>query len=130
MSVASRAGYGVRTMSTGHSVDEYMRQILTALSDEPVKKIILFGSATSGEIGIDSDLDLLVVVDTDYLPSTYRQRMEYRLQILRKVRAVGNKIPLDLLIYTRPEYEILTQDMSSFMKNVHDCGKVIYERAS
>ena len=117
-------------MSTGHSVDEYMRQILTALSDEPVKKIILFGSATSGEIGIDSDLDLLVVVDTDYLPSTYRQRMEYRLQILRKVRAVGNKIPLDLLIYTRPEYEILTQDMSSFMKNVHDCGKVIYERAS
>ena len=130
MSVASRAGYVMRTMSAGHSVDEYLRQILAALHDEPVKKIILFGSATSGEIGIDSDLDLLVVVDTDYLPSTYQQRMECRLQILRKVRAVGNRIPLDLLIYTRPEYEMLTQDMSSFMKNVHDCGRVIYERAS
>ena len=130
MSVVSRAVYGMRTMSTGYSVDEYLRQILAALNGEPVKKIILFGSATSGELGIDSDLDLLVVVDTDYLPNTYQQRMEYRLQILRKVRAVGNRIPLDLLIYTRPEYEILTQDMSSFMKDVHDCGKVIYERAS
>ena len=117
-------------MSTGHSVDEYLRQTLAALNGEPVKKIILFGSATSGEIGVDSDLDLLVVVDTDYLPNTYQQRMEYRLQILRKVRAVGNRIPLDLLIYTRSEYEILTQDLSSFMKDVHDCGKVIYERAS
>lgn len=117
-------------MSEGHSVDKYLRQILAALNDEPVKKIILFGSATSGEIGIDSDLDLLVVVDTDYLPSTYQQRMECRLQILRKVRAVGNRIPLDLLIYTRPEFEILTQDMSSFMKDVHDCAKVIYEKAS
>ena len=117
-------------MSTGHSVDEYLRQILAALSDASVKKIILFGSATSGELGIDSDLDLIVVVDTDHLPNTYQQRMEYRLQIMRKVRAVGNRIPLDLIIYTRPEYEILTQHMSSFMKDVHNFGKVIYEKAS
>ena len=117
-------------MSTADSVDEYLQQILAALSDEPVEKIILFGSATSGEIGIDSDLDMLVVMDTDYLPKTYEERIGYRLQILRKVRAVGKKVPLDLLIYTRPEYEILTQDMSSFMKDVHDYGKVICERAS
>ena len=117
-------------MSKANSVDKYLQQIITALSDERIEKIILFGSATSGVIGTDSDLDLLVVMDTDYLPKTYPERTEYRLQILRKVRAVGKKIPLDLLIYTRPEYEILTQDMSSFMKDVHDYGKVIYERAS
>ena len=79
---------------------------------------------------VDAETVRVLRLDTDYLPNTYQQRMEYRLQILRKVRAVGNRIPLDLLIYTRPEYEILTQDMSSFMKDVHDCGKVIYERAS
>ena len=117
-------------MNVASSIDEYLRQILLALDDEPVEKIILFGSAVSGQIGPDSDLDLLIIMDTDYLPKTYKERMEYRLQIQRKVRDIGKKVPLDLLIYTRPEYKLITHDMSAFMKDVHDFGKVIYEKAS
>jgi uncharacterized protein len=116
-------------MNATESIDEYLNQILAALNIESVEKVILFGSAASGQMGPDSDLDLLIVMDTDYLPRTYQERMEYRLQIQRKVRDIRKKVALDLLIYTRPEYKLVTQDMSSFMKDVHDLGKVIYEKA-
>ena len=116
-------------MDSAEIIDEYLSQILAALSSEPVEKVILFGSAASGQIGPDSDLDLLIVMDTDYLPRTYQERMEYRLEIQRKVRDIRKKVALDLLIFTRAEYKLVTQDMSSFMRDVHDLGKVIYEKA-
>ena len=53
-------------MSTNESVTDYIEQIVAALSGEPIAKVILFGSAASGRMGIDSDLDLLIVMDTDY----------------------------------------------------------------
>ena len=116
-------------MDSAEIIDEYLSQILAALSSEPVEKVILFGSAASGQIGPDSDLDLLIVMDTDYLPRTYQERMEYRLEIQRKVRDIRKEVALDLLIYTRAEYKLVTQDMSSFMRDIHDAGKVIYEKA-
>ena len=116
-------------MDAAESVEEYLYQILAALNSESIEKVILFGSAASGQMGPDSDLDLLIVMDTDYLPQTYQERMEYRLQIQRKVRHIRKKVPIDLLIYTRPEYKLITHDMSSFIKDVHDFGKVIYEKA-
>ena len=116
-------------MDSTESVDKYLSQILAALRNESIQKVILFGSAASGQMGPDSDLDLLIVMDADYLPRTYQERMEYQLQIQRKVRDIRKKVALDLLIYTRPEYELVTQEMSSFMRDVHDLGKVIYEKA-
>ena len=112
------------------SFEEHLEQILILLKDEEIERIIMFGSAATEQVRIDSDLDLLIVLDTDFLPTTYQERMEYRLRIQRKVRDVAKRIPVDLLIYTRPEYELLTQNMNSFMREIHDFGRVVYEKAS
>ena len=112
------------------SFEEHLEQILILLEDEEIERIIMFGSAAADRVRIDSDLDLLIVLDTDFLPTTYQERMEYRLRIQRKVRDVAKRIPVDLLIYTRPEYELLTQNMNSFMREIHDFGRVVYEKAS
>ena len=77
-------------MITADSIPKYLREILAALDDEPLERIILFGSAASGQLGPDSDLDLLIVTDTDYLPKTYQERMEYRLRIQRRVRSIAD----------------------------------------
>jgi len=116
-------------VNTIETFEEQLQKLLSALKGEKIHKIIVFGSVANGHIHEDSDLDLLIVLDTDYLPTTYEERMEYRLQIQRKVRDVRKRIPVDLLIYTRPEYEMITEDMSSFMKEIHESGKVINEKA-
>lgn len=117
-------------MNTIKTFEEPLQHILLALKEEDVQKIIIFGSAANGHVHEDSDLDLLIVMDTDYLPTTYEERLEYRIQIQRKLRDVAKRIPIDLLIYTRKEYQILTENMNAFMREIHDFGKVIYEKAS
>lgn len=108
--------------------EERIQQILVALQEENIYKILLFGSVAEGNTREDSDIDLLVVLDSDYLPKTYKERMEYRLQIQRKVRHIAKKIPIDMLIYTRREYELLTEDMNSFLIDIHTSGRLIYEK--
>ena len=117
-------------MKTVKTFEEPLQQILLALKDEDVQKIIVFGSVANGSVHEDSDLDMLIVMNTDYLPATYEERQEYRIHIQRKVRDVAKRIPIDLLIYTRREYQILTENMNAFMKEIHDFGKVVYEKAS
>ncbi len=117
-------------MNKVKTFEEPLQQILLALKDENVQKIIVFGSVANGYVHEDSDIDLLIVMDTDYLPITYEERLEYRIQIRRKIRDIAKRIPIDLLIYTRKEYQILTENMNAFMREIHDFGKVIYEKAS
>ena len=85
-------------VNTIETFEEQLQKLLSALKGEKIHKIIVFASVANGHIHEDSDLDLLIVLDTDYLPTTYEERMEYRLQIQRKVRDVRKKIPVDLLI--------------------------------
>jgi uncharacterized protein len=117
-------------MDKVETLEQHLQQIMVALKDEDINKIILFGSVADGRIHEDSDLDLLLIMDTDYLPKTYKERIEYRLEIQRKVRPIAKRIPIDLLIYTRIEYEMLTENMNAFMREIHDFGRVVYEKAS
>ena len=116
-------------MNTLEFFKENLEQILSILKKEEIKKILVFGSYIEGNLHEDSDLDLLIVLDNDYLPKTYEERMELRLEIRKKIRSINKKIPIDLLIYTKPEYEIIIKNMNSFMKEIHNTGKVLYERA-
>jgi predicted nucleotidyltransferase len=115
-------------MSTVSSVTDTVAQVVDALRTEDVMKIILFGSASSGELREGSDIDLLVVTDTEYYPQSYDERLEYRSRIQQKVHHIARTVPIDLLIFTRPEYERITRSMSSFMRDVHENGKLVYEK--
>ena len=77
----------------------------------------------------ESDIDLLIVLDTDYLPRTYRERLEMRLSVSRILREINKEVPMDLLVYTLPEYKILLEHMNSFFKEIHENGKTVYEKA-
>jgi uncharacterized protein len=116
-------------METAISVKDTVERVKRVLISENVQKIILFGSAVNGELGEDSDLDLLIVMDTDFAPSSYDERLEYRANIQKSVREIAMVVPMDLLIYTRREYKQLSENMNSFMKDVHEAGRVIYEKA-
>lgn len=103
---------------------------LRRLKSLDIYKIILFGSHASDSADVESDIDLLIVLDTDYLPSTFQERLNTRLSVSRKLRDINKEIPMDLLVYTLPEYKILIQNMNAFFQDIHQYGKVIYEKAS
>jgi predicted nucleotidyltransferase len=60
-------------------------------------KIILFGSYAVGNPNNDSDIDLLIIKDTE-LP---RHMRSFDIQ----KSLIGSMIPMDILVYTKTEFE-------------------------
>lgn len=97
-----------------------LEQITGTLRNDPkIKKIILFGSLAGGKIGITSDLDLLVVKDTDK-PFLTRLR-----EIMEQLNP---RVAVDILVYTPKEFEVMQSEPNSFIKGILKNGRVVYEK--
>ena len=85
-------------------------------------KIILFGSYAIGNPNENSDVDLLIIKNSD-LPRP--QRTMEAIKIL-----YGAMVPIDLIVYTQAEIEESKENTCSFVYEVLKTGKTIYERTS
>ncbi|MBI4638080.1 MAG: HEPN domain-containing protein [Candidatus Rokubacteria bacterium] len=102
-----------------------MLTTLTAVVERLVRhydpdRIILFGSHATGGAEPDSDIDLLVVKDTDQRPIDRRAEVERLL--------ADRAVPLDVLVYTRREMRDLYALGSPFIEEVVEHGRVLYTR--
>jgi predicted nucleotidyltransferase len=86
------------------------------------EQVILFGSHARGEAHDASDVDLMIVAESD-LPRFKRSRILYRL--LRPY-----PFPMDLIVYTPEEVERGKQSPLSFVSTVLREGKAVYVRGS
>lgn len=84
------------------------------------EKIILFGSLARGDDHEWSDIDLIIVKDTD---ASYGERVKALTPLIRD-RLVG----ADILVYSLEEYESAREKGSSFLKEAERDGVVLYER--
>lgn len=84
--------------------------------------IYLFGSYAWGKPDEDSDLDLLVVID-DFKKDKYADMIEgYK-------ALAGMGIPKDILLYTKPQFDESSKDITTFCYKIVKRGKKIYARA-
>ena len=82
-------------------------------------KIVLFGSYAYGKPTVDSDVDLLVIMDR----TRYRgERMSVRIR-----HAVVRDFPMDLIVRTSAEVSKRLRWGDCFMKEVIEKGEVLYE---
>jgi predicted nucleotidyltransferase len=102
--------------------EEFLQTIVTRIAESVhPQKIILFGSWARGERGPHSDIDLLVIQESD-LPRPRRYA-----QIRRLFWGMG--LPMDILVYTPEEFARYQSVPGSFTYTVANEGKVLYERA-
>jgi uncharacterized protein len=85
------------------------------------RKIILFGSYANGRETEESDLDLLVVVETSDLPQYKRAR------VIRKYLRGITDVPRDIMVYTQKEIDEWSSVKLSFISNILEYGKILYE---
>ncbi len=103
-------------MVTKEQIDGIVNRIVENYHPE---KIILFGSYAYGTPSEDSDLDLLIIKDSN-LPR-YKRGREVR-KYLR-----GLKLAIDLVVYTNEEVQKWSDVRTSFITTVVEKGKVLYE---
>jgi len=84
------------------------------------QKIILFGSYAYGNPTPDSDVDLLVVMETK------ASRKERFLAVSRLLRP--RPFAVDIIVRTPQEIKTAIESGNFFIKEIYTQGKVLYER--
>ncbi|MBI5059923.1 nucleotidyltransferase domain-containing protein [candidate division KSB1 bacterium] len=86
------------------------------------RKVVLFGSYARGDSKPTSDLDILVIAESD-LPRYKRAASLYR--ALSDIPQ-----PMDIIVYTPQEAEDWSQVKQAFVTTALREGKVLYEKPS
>jgi predicted nucleotidyltransferase len=105
----------VATLATRESIERVVRQIAARFRPQ---KVILFGSYAYGEPTPDSDVDLLVVLETS--GRSVDAAVEIR-------RAVDFPFPTDLLVRTPQQIAERLSLGDAFLREVVTKGIVLYE---
>jgi uncharacterized protein len=110
--------------------NNYIDQLLEALKQADLYRVILFGSYAKGTADENSDIDMVVILDNNDVAKTYEERQNKKLYINRLVRNINYKIALDILVYSKEEYKIVKNYRNYFIDEIENTGKIIYEKAS
>jgi len=104
--------------------------LVSSLKASDPYKIILFGSFAQGVPNENSDLDIMVILDNHYVSKTYEERLNKKLFIRNLVLDINRNIPLDILVYSKEELNVLKQYGNNLIHEIEKTGKVIYEKTS
>ena len=108
------------------NLDNIKREIATALDTAPRPlKVMVFGSLARGAPHEDSDIDLVVILNKDGKSDSYRAMISARMEIAKRLRALRRKYPIDILVYTKDEWEELKASGSSFIKKIDQEGVAV-----
>jgi HEPN domain-containing protein/predicted nucleotidyltransferase len=99
------------------TLDAVIERLVSAYDPD---RIILFGSQASGDARHGSDIDLLVVKETDQRPLSRRMEVERLL--------ADRSVALDIFVYTPREVRELYAAGSPFIEEVIESGRVLYMR--
>ena len=95
-----------------------LEQIVAALAHRPdVERAILFGSYAEGRRDLFTDLDILIIVESD---------LDYVSRTAEMYRYLSAPVDMDLLVYT-PE-ELARNRDRPFIRRVMERGEIIYEK--
>src|SRR3989339_771234 len=83
------------------------------------RRVVLFGSYAKGNPSVDSDVDLLVVMDKS--PDTLDQALQIR-------RSIPREFPLDILVETKSNLERRLARKDMFYVSILREGRVLYEK--
>ncbi len=109
------------------NADETIEQVVETIRDRyQPEKIILFGSRVWGEADSESDVDLLVVKESD---KREVERIREVSGLVRRFQQRPYLLPLDILVKTPQEMEERLAMGDDFIREIVDRGRVVYERA-
>jgi predicted nucleotidyltransferase len=103
---------------SSQAIEQIVQQIVTQFQPE---KIILFGSYASGQPRPESDVDLLVIMETSLKEAE---------QAVRICQAIEYHFGLDLIVRTPAALARRLALGDSFLKEIVRTGKILYESSN
>jgi predicted nucleotidyltransferase len=99
-------------------LEDSLEKIIRCLAEmREVQKVILFGSYAAGRRDLFTDLDLIVIMESD------KDLIHRTADLYQKLQV---SVDLDLLVYTPDEFE--RKRKSAFLRQALETGQVLYEK--
>lgn len=95
-------------------------RVINGLMDYEPEKIILFGSAARGATDEHSDIDLVLIKQTD---KRFFQRL------VEAGSFIPSDVSVDVFVYTPEEFQSMIEADNPFIEQVLKDGKVLYEKS-
>ncbi len=83
------------------------------------ERILMFGSLASDQVGEWSDIDLVIIKESE---QDFLDRIREVMQLLKP------RVGVDILVYTPQEFAQLSQERLFMREEIIAKGKVLYER--
>jgi len=100
---------------------ELERYLPLLIENQQPERVILFGSLVAGTIHEWSDIDLVIVKQTD---RPFMQRLHEISDLLQP------QVGADIFVYTPEEFKQLCQERPFFQDEILNKGMLLYERPS
>jgi predicted nucleotidyltransferase len=107
------------TIKLSDELEARIREALTPLHPEMV---ILFGSYAWGQPTEDSDIDLYVVTQDDFLPATWREKQEIVHAVSNRILDLRMQYAIDLIVHTKSMHRKFVETDSSFARQIMNEG--------
>lgn len=88
------------------------------------EKIILFGSYAEGNPGRDSDIDMLIIKDTD------KKRPKRFVEVSKIAYDPSVRVPFSPLVFSPDEIQRRLEAGDEFIKEILEKGEVLYDRGA
>ncbi len=100
------------------ALESSLEKIISQISEIPeILKVISFGSYAQGKRDLFTDLDLIIIMETE---KEFLQRTTEMYQLLHR------DVDMDLLVYTPDEFQKMRE--GNFLRHALENGQVIYEK--
>jgi len=110
-----------RTTARQALLEQELQRFIPLLTEHlKPARILLFGSFAQGATSAWSDIDLVIIQETD---QRFLERIKTVIQLLRP------QVGVDILIYTPAEFAQLVQERPFVRDEIVAKGRVLYERA-
>ena len=110
-------------MFSGQGSEELIRRIVDrVVAEYAPRQVILFGSYAHGTPDRDSDIDLLIVKETE---EPFIERVA---QVCKATRGMHKGIPFDPIVLTPAELDGRLRKGDQFLQDVMKKGRVMYAR--
>jgi len=103
-------------------IKKIQQEIVERLKPLQPERIILFGSYAYGNPTEDSDIDLYVVTNDDFIPQSWKEKNSIYLNVSKKIRDLRKQTPIDLIVHTKKMHEKFIHLNSFFSREINQGG--------
>lgn len=99
-------------------IEKLKDEIVQQLKPLNPYKVILFGSYAYGKPNENSDIDLYIVTQDEFIPQSFKENITLKMRVSKAIDDICKRYPTDILTHTKAMHEKFVELDSMFSRKI------------